>query len=237
MSRAKGIIIDVLTVEEAAELRAHELIVSQGLGAFVAVGKALLAINEKRLYRAEHKTFEDYLEKRWDMSRGRGYQMMRAAELTAEMCTTGTHLENERQARALQIVPPHLRTVILQRIKDSGEALTEQTVTRAVVRLLDERKQQAREQPAADDEDEREEAAPVETPAASTLRRAAEKYEKKINLPSGLEHGRLMFQRLGKVTAKDLKSEEAREELRRFIDKAEELLAALRGWLDVAEGE
>lgn len=58
--------IDVLTAPEQQQLEEQESRIELGFKTFfVAVGEALAAIQEKRLYRASHETFEDYCQNRW----------------------------------------------------------------------------------------------------------------------------------------------------------------------------
>lgn len=42
----------------------------RGFESFVAVGNALREIRDCHFYRETHATFEEYLNARWDMSRG-----------------------------------------------------------------------------------------------------------------------------------------------------------------------
>lgn len=245
-----------LTPEEAALLAEHELTISQGLGAFVAVGQAILEVRDKKLYRGPYGSIEDYLEKRWDISRSRGYQLMQAAEIAVEMSTNGGHLENERQARALAAVPPHLRKDVIDQAKAAGEELTEQVVNRIVCKLLDDRRAAAAEaspkpgSAATEDEDEEETEEDAqdedtdtdEEPAAKdeeedasepttsgTLRRAAKKAEKqRLYLARGLEHLRLAVKDLRKVDASDLETATARQALRDALSAADEVFSDVR---------
>ena len=57
-----------LSDDEQTLLRTCEKHVEQGLAQFIAVGRALLAIRDKRLYRAEYRTFGEYCDVRWQFS-------------------------------------------------------------------------------------------------------------------------------------------------------------------------
>ena len=48
-------------------------------------GILLLKIRDENLYQAEYGTFENYLEKRWDYDRSRGYQLINAAEMSKKI--------------------------------------------------------------------------------------------------------------------------------------------------------
>lgn len=240
---AKLKILPLLPDEEAA-LQEHELTISQGLAAFIAVGLALLAIRDGKLYRAQHKTFEDYCKRRWDISRPRAYQLMEAAEIAQDLSTNGRQeIANERQARALAMVPPHLRTEVLDRIKEEGGELTEQSVTRTVNVLLDQKRQEARDRAAAgieeDGQAEEEGAAPqAETPSEATLRRAAGHHEKpRVYLARGLEHLRLALKDLRKVAGCDLETDDARQAAREALDAADQVFSDVRMLVGEAERE
>lgn len=72
-----------LTDEEAKERVGFEKIVEKNLNDFqkasFQIGGALTAINQKRLYRNTHKTFEDYVMERFGLSKPHAYSVMNAA--------------------------------------------------------------------------------------------------------------------------------------------------------------
>jgi hypothetical protein len=73
----------------------------------VEVGKALLEIRDQRLYRQQHRTFEDYCRERWKWTRQRGYQLMQAASVARNLSTiVDTSAQNEAQARELTRLTP-----------------------------------------------------------------------------------------------------------------------------------
>jgi len=90
--------LEPITAHDAERLAALEQIVKDGKGAFLAVGMALVQIRDDRLYRAEHATFEEYLEKRWDISKSYGYRLIAFAK-QVEMSPIGDKPETESQAR------------------------------------------------------------------------------------------------------------------------------------------
>lgn len=61
-----------LNRQERSLLKRSEHAIAKGLYHFIAVGAALAEIQEKRLYRQSHDTFEAYLAERWDMARATG---------------------------------------------------------------------------------------------------------------------------------------------------------------------
>ncbi len=70
-----------LSAGEAQQLEQCEAVLSQGLGVFFEVGRALLAIREGRLYRATHATFETYCHERWGIGRSYASRVIGAAKL------------------------------------------------------------------------------------------------------------------------------------------------------------
>jgi hypothetical protein len=65
-----------LTTSESARLVELEGVIERGLKSFIVVGLALQEIRGSKLYRTEHKTFEDYLDKRWALSRRYSRQLL-----------------------------------------------------------------------------------------------------------------------------------------------------------------
>jgi len=64
----------------AADLADLEAVIERGLDAFVEVGNALLVIKiDKKYQAAGYSTFEDYCQRRWNIARSRGYQLVTAA--------------------------------------------------------------------------------------------------------------------------------------------------------------
>lgn len=74
-----------LTKSEQSELARLCKVVDEGLSSFLAVGTALVEINEGRLYRQNHETFEAFVKERWGISRQRAYQLMEAVEVKDEL--------------------------------------------------------------------------------------------------------------------------------------------------------
>ncbi|PJF23839.1 MAG: hypothetical protein CUN53_20860, partial [Phototrophicales bacterium] len=79
----------VLSMDETPDLLAeHEARIERGLKAFYEVGESLRAIRDARLYR-EFKTFEDYCEQRWHLSRRQADRLIAAAEVVDHLRPTG----------------------------------------------------------------------------------------------------------------------------------------------------
>jgi hypothetical protein len=89
-----------LTPHERDDLATCEAALDNLRVAFWAAGKALQVIRDARLYRQDHATFEDYVERRWDMSRPQAYRLIDAWPLAERLSPMGDTL-NERQIREL----------------------------------------------------------------------------------------------------------------------------------------
>lgn len=78
------------------ELTELESIIEKGLDTAINVGKALATIRDKKLYKDQYGTFQQYCEQRWGFSRQRGYQLIAANEMS-----TIVDIDHESWARAL----------------------------------------------------------------------------------------------------------------------------------------
>ena len=102
----------ILDATERTDLANCEEVIDKGLRTFVEVGTALLTIRDRRLYRAQHGTFEDYCQGRWGMSRPRAYQMIDAATVVGNLSTIVDKFPTtESQARPLTQLPPEAQSV------------------------------------------------------------------------------------------------------------------------------
>src|SRR5688572_29623142 len=74
-----------LTPAEERDLISIESRIASGLSAFFDVAYALMEIKQRRLYRAEFVSFEDYCRIRWDMRRAHAYRLIGAAEICSHL--------------------------------------------------------------------------------------------------------------------------------------------------------
>jgi hypothetical protein len=86
---------------EAHSLDELEQVIADGLKTFVDVGQALARIRDEKLYRATHKTFEAYCRERWDFTRVRAHQLIKAAEVSENVNHGLQNPIPERQTREL----------------------------------------------------------------------------------------------------------------------------------------
>jgi hypothetical protein len=103
----------LLPAAEQAGLVQHEAVIERGIKTFYEVGIALADIRSRKLYRADYSTFEEYAEKRWQMTRSRAYQMIDAAGVVSTIVDTELPPPaNEGQARELGRVPEPERAAV-----------------------------------------------------------------------------------------------------------------------------
>lgn len=139
----------VLSIDERNELERCEVVIKQGLETFIEVGQALLTIREKRLYRLEFGTFEDYCRDRWLFSRRRVNQMIQATEVISNLGTIVPILpQTESQARPLTQLQPEAQREAWKEVVQQAEQ-TNQPITAAkvqdVVNTFKQAKQEYRE--------------------------------------------------------------------------------------------
>jgi hypothetical protein len=98
---------DALSSDETQILAHYEEVIERGIKTFVEVGRALMAIRDRQLYRATSATFEAYCRERWDLSRPYAYQLIDAAVVVENLSgITDIVPVNEAQAQPLTRLPP-----------------------------------------------------------------------------------------------------------------------------------
>ncbi|MGW4353077.1 hypothetical protein ACWELJ_13420 [Nocardia sp. NPDC004582] len=89
-----------LSRSESDQLEVCESSIDALRVAFWTAGRALQIVRDGRLYRADHATFDEYVEKRWDMQRSYAHKLIRAWPLAARLHPVAPAL-NEGQIREL----------------------------------------------------------------------------------------------------------------------------------------
>jgi hypothetical protein len=105
-----------LTTAEAADLARHEATIDRGLDTYIAVGEALMAIRDQRLYRQTHRGFDAYVRERWPQfqTRRQADRLIAAASVAADLRPIGLTVANESQARVLAPLAPEERRQAMQ---------------------------------------------------------------------------------------------------------------------------
>lgn len=110
--------------EDEAALFELEREIQRGLDTFVKVGNALAEIRDRKLYRAEHKTFEEYCRERWGFSSEYARLQMRTAEVVRTLSETPTIVgvlpATESQARPLIRLEPDEQIAAWQEVVETA---------------------------------------------------------------------------------------------------------------------
>lgn len=127
-----------LNTLERKELEKQEKVILKGMQTFVEVGSALSTIRDKKLYREEYKTFEQYCSKKWGFQRRRAYQLIEEATVTQNVQDLAQKPPvNSEQARPLAQLPDEQQGEAWQEAQ--REAGTDQPTGKQVAEVVDRR--------------------------------------------------------------------------------------------------
>jgi len=123
---------NTLTAYEQERFTECQNKVASGLQTCFEVGAALTEIRDKRLYREDFNTFEEYTQTRFQIGSSHTYRLIEAAEIKAS--PIGENISNEAQARAIAAVPEEAREEVMAQVVESGPvtaaAITEVAATK-----------------------------------------------------------------------------------------------------------
>jgi hypothetical protein len=150
-----------LSADELTHLAECEIVIERGMGIFIDVGAALMAVRNERLYRVEFGTFDEYCERRWSLTRQRAYQMIDAAEVVETiLSTTVDEINSEEEPEEVPIPATESQARELAPLLDDPEKLrevwaeaverTEGKPTAAAIRAVRQEREPAPEQPPPD---------------------------------------------------------------------------------------
>ncbi|CAB4900190.1 unannotated protein [freshwater metagenome] len=130
----------VLSAEETALLQEAEATIDQGLSVFVAVGRALMVIRDRRLYRERFESFQAFCEDRFEITRRHADRTIQAAGVVAELGPTGlVEPRSEAVARelaALRENPDAMRQAWAATVDHHGDRPTAAQTRNHVTALL-----------------------------------------------------------------------------------------------------
>jgi hypothetical protein len=102
-----SISVGSLTYDERHEFEMCVETIDRGFKVWYEVGKALLKIRDKRLYREEHQTFEACVQERWGLKRQRAYELMGASQVVENLSEiSDTPPRYESHVAPLSILAP-----------------------------------------------------------------------------------------------------------------------------------
>jgi len=121
-----------LMANEQKELTQLEWIIEVNLKSFYKVGMALMRIRDGRLYRENHKTFEEYCRDRWGFTKSRANQLISATSVYYNLTTTV--VIPERQLRPLISLEPEQQQEVWKEAVDTAPEgkVTAEHVTKVV---------------------------------------------------------------------------------------------------------
>jgi hypothetical protein len=120
-----------LSDAETREREKCEALICKGWDTFLEVGQALATIRNKRLYRDQHATFEDYCRQKWEFSKSHANRLIEAAVVASILTPIGFKPQSESQLRPLVGLAPQR---IPQAWKKAVELADGGQVTARVVR-------------------------------------------------------------------------------------------------------
>jgi len=130
---------EALTAIEATTFDDLEKAIEKGLSGFVKVGRALETIRDRRLYREEFSSFEDYLQERWKISRSYAYRQIEAARVAEVVSPIGDTRAPAtesvtRELAPLKAEPEQARQAWQEAVQEHGPKPTAKQVREAVRR-------------------------------------------------------------------------------------------------------
>ncbi len=121
----------------------NEAVIERGLGTFVEVGEALMAIRDGRQYRdADYSDFDTYCRERWGMSRTQSDRLITASDVVSTLAPIGATPQTESQARALAPLrddPEAMAEVmadVAAQVEAEGGRVTAEKITEKVTERL-----------------------------------------------------------------------------------------------------
>lgn len=120
---------ELLNRSEQVRLNACKEIIVKGMATVLEVAGAMVEIRDGRLYRAKHKTFEEFCQTEFGLTRQRVNQLIKHKQLVQNLETMVSKNEdeeelfpeiNERQARELSKVEPEKQAEVLAKASEDG---------------------------------------------------------------------------------------------------------------------
>ena len=97
-----------LTAAEKRSLKQHEETIEQGQQAFMAVGRALLAIREEQLYLENYDSFDQYVKKKWGFSKRWANQQIASMEAADDVSELQIELYDGKNGIQVGTIVPTL---------------------------------------------------------------------------------------------------------------------------------
>ena len=125
------------------DLERCESVIRRGLKSFVEVGRSLMTIRDKRLYRPAYSSFEAYCRNKWDLSRPYAYKLIAGSRVVDELSAEDEIAilpENANQVRKLSPLSKDERITawkkVIEESKRIGEPITAALVQEVVAKTF-----------------------------------------------------------------------------------------------------
>lgn len=131
-----------LTKTERNKLATCEELIQQSADEMVA---QLKVIRDERLYRADHATFEEYCQSRWNMTRQHVNNLISHKETIKTIADTAPNLETivskmpETATREIRDLPVEAQAEIVEKVVESGQKPTAKNVKAAREKVTQEK--------------------------------------------------------------------------------------------------
>jgi len=123
---------EVLSIEEQNAYERCKVVIKQGLETFIEVGHALIEVRDKKYYRLEYKTFEDFCRGEFGIGYNFAYRHIKAAATIANLDNCQYLPKTESQARPLTKLEPEIQqqawTEVVEQHKEAPEQITAKEV-------------------------------------------------------------------------------------------------------------
>lgn len=122
---AKEVMMEVTIVKDRQDLERLEGVIQQNLQSFFEVGRALMEIRDRELYKikngGDYATFEAYCRGEWDFSRRHAYRFIDSAKVIENVTDRSqTKPENLEQTRPLARLEPEKQKVAWQKAVETA---------------------------------------------------------------------------------------------------------------------
>ncbi|MGH7968790.1 MAG: hypothetical protein ACREIC_08705 [Limisphaerales bacterium] len=116
-----------------------ETIIGRGWNTFLEVGRALSRIRQKRLYRDQYSTFEEYCREKWDFSKTHANRLIEAAAVDNILAPIGVKVKKESHVRALVWLSPQQIIATWQKAQElaGGGEVTARLIRQAAQEFKD----------------------------------------------------------------------------------------------------
>jgi len=116
--------LELIITKDKNDLERLEGVIHKNLQSFYEVGRALMEIRNRELYKikngGKYQTFETYCKGVWDFTGRHAERLMGSVSVIENTRPMGRHPENERQARQLACLDPEKQIEVWQKAVETA---------------------------------------------------------------------------------------------------------------------